>query len=127
MVVRKDKIMSLVLTGVVNGMRPVGGVVQQGERKGETWQFLSLEIVDAKYGNVYSCQLRDKDAQFGEIVVDGKLKQDFTGHKVKVTIRNLSASERAIVDKNTGESRVVLQIRAQVTNVRDLGIPDDED
>ncbi len=119
--------MSLVLTGVVNGMRPVGGVVQQGERKGDTWQFLSLEIVDAKYGNVYSCQLRDKDVQFGEIVVDGKLKQDYTGHKVRVTIRSLSASEREIVDKNTGEARSLLQIRAQVTNIRDLGIPDDED
>lgn len=119
--------MSLVLTGIVNGMRPVGGVVQQGERKGETWQFLSLEIVDAKYGNVYSCQLRDRDAQFNEIVSGSKLVQDFTGHKAKVTIKSLSASEREIVDKNTGETRVVMQIRAQVTNIRDLGIPDDED
>jgi hypothetical protein len=119
--------MSLVLTGVVNGMRPVGGTVQQGERKGETWQFLSLEIVDAKYGNVYSCQLRDKDAQFNQLVADGKLKQDYTGHKVKVTIRALTASEREIVDKNTGEARSVLQIRAQITNIRDLGLPEDED
>jgi hypothetical protein len=119
--------MSLVLTGVVNGMRPVGGVVQQGERKGETWQFLSLEIVDARYGNVYSCQLRDKYAQFGEIVVDGKLKQDFTGYKVRVTIRSLSASEREIVDRHTGESKTVLQIRTQVTNIKDLGVPNEED
>lgn len=119
--------MSLVLTGVVNGMRPVGGVVQQGDRKGETWQFLSLEIVDAKYGNVYSCQLRDRDAQFSEIVSGGKLVQDFTGHRVKVTVKNLSASEREIVDKNTGQARVILQVRMQITNIRDLGIPDDED
>lgn len=119
--------MSLVLTGVVNGMRPVGGTVQQGERKGETWQFLSLEIVDAKYGNVYSCQLRDRDAQFNQFVNGGKLAEDLTGHKVKVTIRTLTAAEREIVDKNTGEARSVLQIRAQVTNIRDLGLPEDED
>lgn len=119
--------MSLVLTGVVNGMRPVGGTVQQGERKGETWQFLSLEIVDAKYGNVYSCQLRDRDPQFNQFVNGGKLAEDLTGHKIKVTIRTLTAAEREIVDKNTGEARSVLQIRAQITNIRDLGLPEDED
>ena len=51
--------MGLVLTGIVNGCRPVAGTVQNGDRKGEEWKFLSMEIVDPRYGKVYSCQLRE--------------------------------------------------------------------
>jgi FAD synthase len=134
--------MALVLTGVVNGMRPVGGEVENGPRKGEKWHFLSMEIIDSRYGKVYSCQLRDNDKQYKEMVeskmvneTNGKqierhvLKQgqDLTGHKVKVTITGQSAGEREIEDKDTGDKRTVLQIRSTITNIRDLGEPEDEE
>ncbi|MGH2507051.1 MAG: hypothetical protein ACRDHZ_06520 [Ktedonobacteraceae bacterium] len=119
--------MSLVLTGFVNGMRPVAGKVEDGPRKDEEWHFLSLEIVDSRYGKVYSCQLRDDDPQYKDFVDGTKLKQDWTGHKVKATIKGQIAGEREIEDKGTKAKRVVLQIRSQVTNLRDLGTPKDDD
>lgn len=119
--------MALVLTGILNGMRPVGGVIEDGRRKGEQWRFLSMEIIDPRYGKVYSCQLRDDDPQFSTFVNGKDLVQDLTGHKVKVTIKGMSAGEREIVDKATGEARTVLQIRSQVTNIRDLGVSDEDE
>src|SRR5271169_989345 len=110
--------MAMVLTGMVRGMRQVAGTVRDGERKGEEWKFLSMEIVDPRYGNTYSCQLRDKDADFAKFVSkDGKLASDLTGHKVKVTIMSMNAGEREIEDKTTKEKTVILQIRTQITNV----------
>ena len=44
--------MGLILTGVVNGMRPVGGVVEKGPRAGEVWNFISFEITDPAVGTV---------------------------------------------------------------------------
>lgn len=119
--------MGLVLTGVVNGCRPVAGTVQSGERQGEEWKFLSMEIVDPRYGKVYSCQLRDKDPQFSELVAGDKMKTELAGHKVKVTVMGITAGEREIEDKNTGERKTIIQVRTQITNVRDLGLPDDDE
>jgi hypothetical protein len=119
--------MGLTLTGIVNGCRPVAGTVQSGERQGEEWKFLSMEIVDPRYGKVYSCQLRDKDPQFNELVVGDKMKADLAGHKVKVTVMGITAGEREIEDKNTGERKTIIQVRTQITNVRDLGLPDDDE
>jgi len=121
--------MALILTGLVQGMRPVAGVVEEGKRKGETWAFLSMEITDTRFGKVYSCQLREDDPQYADLVAGADMKtgkvakdKDLSGHKVKVTIMSQSAGERELADK-----RIVLQIRSQVTNIRDLGIPQDED
>ncbi len=137
--------MSLRLTGMVSGMRPVQGVVRQGSRKGEVWHFISMEINDTSYGKIYSCQLRDNDPAYKEMVTiekdafvdeDGKkydkhvLKSasDYTGHKVKVTVTGLSAGEREIEDKDTETIRKILQIRASITNIQDKGVPqEDED
>lgn len=119
--------MALVLTGIMNGMRPVGGVIEEGKRKGEEWRFLSMEIIDPRYGKVYSCQLRDDDPQYSKFVNGKDLALDLSGHKVKVTIKSMSAGEREIVDRSTGETRMVLQIRSQVTNIRDLGQPEDDE
>ncbi len=119
--------MSLVLNGIVNGCRPVAGTVQNGDRKGEEWKFLSMEIVDPRYGKVYSCQLRDKDPQFDELVAGDKMAKELAGHKVKVTIMGITAGEREIVDKGTGEAKTIIQVRTQITNVRDLGLPADEE
>jgi hypothetical protein len=119
--------MSLILTGIVQGMRPVQGTVESGERKGQRWSFLSLEIVDPSRGNVYSCQMRDRDKQFVELVDGGKLKTDLIGHKVKVTILSQTAGKREIEDKVTGDVREIIQIRSQITNLRDLGLPEDDE
>lgn len=119
--------MGLVLTGVVNGARPVAGTVQNGDRRGEEWKFLSMEIVDPRYGKVYSCQLRDKDPQFAELVAGDKMAKELTGHKVKVTVVAITAGEREVVDRSTGETKTIIQVRTQITNVRDLGIPNDDE
>jgi hypothetical protein len=119
--------MALILTGIVNGMRPVGGVIEESKRKGEEWRFLSLEITDPRYGKVYSCQLREDDMQFPGLVEGKNITSNLTGHKVKVTIKGMTASEREIVDKGTGDTRLVMQIRSQITNVRDLGLSDDDE
>ena len=121
--------MALVLTGLVQGMRPVEGIVEEGKRKGEKWAFLSLEITDTRYGKVYSCQVREDDPQYSDYVAGadlstGKLAKDkdLSGHKVKVTIMSQTAGERELADK-----RIVMQIRSQITNIRDMGIPKDDD
>jgi hypothetical protein len=119
--------MALVLTGIVQGMRPVGGEFEDGPRKGEKWQFLSLEIADTRFGKVYSCQMRDGDQHYKDFVEAGKLKQDWTGHKVKATVMGVTAGLREIEDKATGEKREIMQVRMQITNLRDLGLPDDEE
>jgi hypothetical protein len=109
--------MAAILTGIVLGMREVEGTVKQGPRQGEDWKFLSLEINDTRFGYVWSCQLRDNDPQYATIV-----KEDLAGHKVKVTVKAQSASPRTLAD-----GREVMQIRSQVTNIRDLGLPEDDD
>jgi hypothetical protein len=119
--------MGLTLTGIVNGCRPVAGKVQSGERQGEEWKFLSMEIVDPRYGKVYSCQLRDRDPQFKELVNGDKMAKDLAGHRVKVTIMGITAGQRDIEDKDSGDVKTIIQIRTQITNVRDLGLPDDEE
>ena len=134
--------MSLILTGIVHGMRPVGGVVQNGERKGEKWAFLSMEIADTGAARVYSCQMRSNDKQYKDMVTVTQVKDergqpvdkhvlkpeyDYTGHKVRVKIMGITAGEREIEDKDTGDKRTVIQVRAQITNLRDLGIPEDDE
>lgn len=135
--------MANILTGVVNGMRPVNGEVEKGPRKGEKWYFLSMEVVDTSTGHVYSCQLRGMDKQYKDFVEPKTvqapngggqvekhfLKQgvDLSGHKVKVRITAQTAGEREIEDKDSGEKRTIMQIRSTITNVRDLGLPQDED
>ena len=130
--------MGMILTGFVNGMRPVGGIAEQGAHKGEEWHFLSIEVIDPRYGNVYSCQLRSEDTQYAEFVKvekgkadDGSdlhsLVKDLTDHKVKMTVKSQAAGEREVKDKKTGQKSLTLVVRTQVTNLRDLGLPKDEE
>ena len=110
--------MAATLTGIVQGLRSVEGVVQEGKRKGEKWEFLSIEINDTRYGHIWSCQVRSDDEQYAQLQ-----GADLINHKVKVTIRSQSAGPRDLAD-----GRKIMQIRSQITNVRDLGLPkDDED
>jgi len=126
--------MAALLTGLVKGMRPVEGVVEQGKRKGDTWKFISIEITDTLTGTVWSCQLREEDEQFAEYMAGADLNtnklakdKDLTNHKVKVRIVSQSAGEREIEDKASGQKRIVLQIRTTITNIRDLGTPKDDE
>src|SRR5260370_21293995 len=93
---RTGATMSFILEGTINGMRPVGGKVEKGKNAGSYWHFLSMEVCDSRFGQVYSCQVRtsekdlftkfvkvgpgkDKDGNNLEV---GSLVQDVTGHKV---------------------------------------------
>ena len=69
----------------------------------------------------------NKDSQFPELVSGDKMAKELAGHKVKVTVMSITAGEREIEDKTTKEVKTILQIRTQITNVRDLGLPDDEE
>lgn len=109
--------MAAVLTGIVRSMREVEGITQEGPRKGQAWRFLSIEISDPRYGHVWSCQLRDDDKQFTDLA-----GSDLVEHQVKVTVKSQSASERSLPD-----GRKIMQIRSQVTNVRDLGMFDEDE
>ncbi len=109
--------MAAVLTGIVRSMREVEGITQEGPRKGQAWRFLSIEISDPRYGHVWSCQLRDDDKQFTDLA-----KSDLVEHQVKVMVKSQSASERSLPD-----GRKIMQIRSQVTNVRDLGMFDEDE
>ncbi len=109
--------MTAILTGIVQGVREVEGTVKDGPRKGESWKFLSIEVSDTRFGHVWSCQLRHDDEQYDQVI-----GADLIGHKIKVTIKSQSAGERQLQD-----GRKIMQIRSQVTNLRDLGTPDDEE
>jgi hypothetical protein len=109
--------MAAILTGIVNNVREVEGVTENGPRKGEAWRFLSLEINDIRFGHIWSCQVRSDDEQY-----QAATQEHLKGHKVKVTVVSQSAGERTLKD-----GRKIMQIRSQVTNVRDLGLPEDDD
>jgi hypothetical protein len=134
--------MSFILEGTINGMRPVSGEVTQGKHAGSYWHFLSMEVCDSRFGQVYSCQIRtsekdlfnkfvkigpgkDKDGkQVGEV---GSLIQDLTGHDVKLLIKGVSAGERTISDKDASTEQTILQVRLYVGKLQDLGLPKDDD
>ncbi len=46
--------MALVLTGIMLGMRSVGNKGDLEYAAGAKWQFLSMEITDPRFGQVYS-------------------------------------------------------------------------
>ena len=105
------------LTGKVKSMRVVEGEYKAGKRQGETWEFLSMEIIDVASGMIWSCQLASEDEHYREVSQD-----NLVNHRVKVTVMGQSASERELQD-----GRKVMQIRSQITNVRDLGLPHDDE
>jgi hypothetical protein len=140
-------IMAFTLTGVVQGMRALSGVAEHGSRKGEHWEFVSLEIGDTKFVKTYSCQLRNNDKQFKEYtemrsVVDPKdptkkverlfLKdgKDLTGHKVKVYVQSVTAGDREIDKKDVNGQAFkegIIQVRFFVTGIEDKGEPKDDE
>jgi hypothetical protein len=132
-------LMSLVLHGKVKGMRPVGGITNGGRYDGQSWNYVSMEVVDTLNGQEYSCQLRSNHDKYKEFVkVDvgqgpedkktGKkldkltLLKDWTGHSVKILIGATVPGERVIVDKDGGES-TILVVRVYIDQLEDLGVP----
>ena len=108
------------LTGKVKSMRTIEGKYKSGKRQGEAWEFLALEIIDVASGNVWSCQMPSEDEKYKEVIQDS-----LVGHRVKVTVMGQSAREREIDDG--GQKRKIMQISSQISNVRDLGLPHDEE
>lgn len=133
--------MSFVLEGTINGMRPVTGETTQGKNKGSYWHFLSMEVCDSRFGQVYSCQLRsgDKDLfqkfvkiepgkdQNGKTIEKSTLLQDLTGHNVRLLIKGVSGGLRNIEDKDSGTEKEIIQIRFYVGGLKDLGLPKTDD
>src|SRR6266487_1056877 len=110
-------IMPAILKGVVKYNKVMEGDYQQGARKGEHWEFLSLEIVDTSTGFVWSCQLPSEDASYKN-TPDNSLK----GHIVKAKIMGQTAGERQLPN---GQTR--MQIRSSLSKLEDLGEPDDDE
>jgi hypothetical protein len=133
--------MSFILEGTINGMRAVSGEVSQGRHKGSYWHFVSMEVCDSRFGQVYSCQIRTSEKDlFGAFVTvgpgtdkDGKkveaasLAQDLTGHHVKLLIKGVSGGERTIGDRTTGNEETIIQVRLYVAGLKDLGLPKTDD
>jgi hypothetical protein len=134
--------MSLILEGTINGMRAVSGEVTQNKQNaGSFWHFVSMEVCDPRFGQVYSCQIRtnEKDlfSKFAKIgpgtdkngkkVEVASLTQDLTGHNVKLLVKGASAGERVIAGKGTPEEETILQVRVYIGGVIDLGQPKTDD
>ncbi len=100
-----------ILTGTVNDQREVKGVYQDGKRKGQEWQFLSLAVADTGTGFPWSLQLSEEDRDYGKWA-----GVNLVGHKIKAKIKSQSASERTLPN---GQHK--LEIRSKVTILEDLG------
>jgi hypothetical protein len=100
--------MSATLVGLVKSARVVAG-----DKDGQHWEFLSLDVVDTAYGFVWSCQVRDSEEEYA-----GLIKQKLEGHQVSLVVKGQSASPRTLKD-----NRTIYQIRSQVCRVKDLGLP----
>ncbi|HEU5373835.1 MAG TPA: hypothetical protein VFV38_00195 [Ktedonobacteraceae bacterium] len=134
--------MPFVLEGTINGMRPVSGEVTQGKHKGSFWHFISMEVCDPRFGQVYSCQIRttekdlfttyakivpgtDKDGKKVEV---GQLVQDITGHTVKLLMKGVSGGVRTLPGNgNNATDEEIIQVRFYVAGLKDLGLPKTDD
>lgn len=134
--------MSFILEGTINGMRPVSGKVEKGKNAGSHWHFVSMEVCDSRFGQVYSCQIRttekdlfskfvkvgpgkDKDGNTAEV---GTLLQDLTGHNVKLLIKGVSGGIRTLPGNgNNATDEEIIQVRFYVAGLKDLGLPKTDD
>jgi hypothetical protein len=109
--------MAVTLKGIVKYNKVMVGDYQEGKRKGERWEFLSLEVVDPTTGYIWSCQLPSEDGSY-KSTPDNGLK----GHVVKARITAQTAGERTMPNGSTR-----MQIRTTLSKLEDLGEPDDDD
>ena len=105
------------LTATVKSQRVVSGEYKTGKRQGEEWEFLSLELIDVGSGFIWNCQLPSEDDTYRDATADS-----LVGHRVKVKVTSQTAGQRDLPD---GSKK--MQIRSQVTNLRDMGIPKEDE
>lgn len=98
------------LTGVVANVRPI--VDPNGQ-----YQFYALDLA-TMYGTRVSCVVSGSDPQYQRLFDAG---EQLLHHKVKVSVLNYSTS---IWKQQDGTERP--QLRLRVTNIRDLGLPQDD-
>lgn len=101
-----------ILTGKVLKMRQVSGEYKDGKRKGESWEFLALDIADEDSSLVWSCQLPSEDESYRAVVDGGGL----VNHRVQVVVMGQSVGEWQ--DKNGDKNQ---QVRSRIAEVQDLG------
>jgi hypothetical protein len=109
--------MAVILKGIVKYNKVMEGDYQEGRRKGEHWEFLSLEVIDNTTGFTWSAQLPSEDPSY-KATPDNSLK----GHVVKARITGQTASERQMPNGSTR-----MQIRSQLSSLEDLGLPKDDE
>ena len=109
--------MTVMIKGKVKYNKLMEGEYGQGTRKGEHWEFLSLDIVDTSTGFTWACQLPSEDPSYKQ-TPDNSLK----GHIVKAKITSQTASERQLTN---GQTR--MQIRTSLSKLEDLGEPEDDE
>ena len=105
------------LTATVKSQRVVSGEYKTGKRQGEEWEFLSLELIDVSSGFIWNCQLPSEDDSYRDAT-----KDSMVGHRVRVKVTSQTAGQRDLPD---GTKK--MQIRSQVTNLRDMGIPKEDE
>ena len=99
------------LVGRVKSMRIVEGTYEQGKRRGERWEFLSMEVIDEDSGNIWSCQLSEQDENYKDVSQQSLIK-----HRVRLTVMGQTAAQRTLPNNST-----VMQICSQISDVEDLG------
>jgi len=104
--------MGAVLTGIVRSSRVIGA-------EDDSYQFLALDIVTER-GVAYVCQVWDIE-QISDLVGHYGDKP-LLDHRVKVTLLNYSIGTRKFKDGSSAP-----QVRFRISNVRDLGLPDEEE
>jgi hypothetical protein len=124
------------LEGTINGMRAVSGKVEKGKNAGSFWHFVSMEVCDPRFGQVYSCQIRQdakklfekfvkvgpgKDPKTQENIEVASLTQDLSGHNVKLLIKGIGAGERTTGEGENQET--IIQVRFYVAGLIDQGEP----
>src|SRR5581483_10522312 len=102
--------MGFTLTGIVNSARPIVA-------EDNSYQFYAFDLVTSRGGRV-ACQVMGNDPQYPNLLDTG---EQLVNHKVKVAVSTYSTSTYTQKD-----GKEVKQVRFRVTNVRDLGLPPDE-
>jgi hypothetical protein len=109
--------MACILTGVVASQRILDGMYKDGSRKGEKWEFLSIDIRDPNSGQIFSCQLASDDQSY-----ERATRESLIEHKVRVRIKGQKPD--TYQDKN-GEQK--LQIRTYIKKLEDLGLFEEDE
>jgi hypothetical protein len=98
------------LTGFVTSARDITS--QDG-----SFSFLAIDIVTER-GATYACQIWEKDPEYLRL---GPVVSSLVDHKVQVSVLSMNVGKRVMKDRSEQ-----LQARFRITNVRDLGLPQED-